>query len=189
MPWLTDWLKISRIGMQMRSAHSRMSLADILSRPAAFDLFRRFKSERTLFVLVGWTFICASDVLLIAITIWGINIAGKFWTDSSKVIKNWFDSTVGFVIDTPFTFRDATDFFPDFREVSSLIVCQVFSVSSWVLDCASLIFFLRVLFFFFLFFTSTVCHSFSGLFAQGPRSGYPGESEMAQAHLYGCVQG
>ena len=26
----------------MRSAHSRMSLADILSRPAAFDLFRRF---------------------------------------------------------------------------------------------------------------------------------------------------
>ena len=31
-------------------------------------------------------FICASEVLLIAITIWGINIAGKFWADSRKVI-------------------------------------------------------------------------------------------------------
>ena len=28
----------------------------------------------------------ASEVLLITITIWGINIAGKFWADSSKVI-------------------------------------------------------------------------------------------------------
>ena len=36
---LIGWLKISQIGMQMRSAHSRMSLADILSRPVAFDLF------------------------------------------------------------------------------------------------------------------------------------------------------
>ena len=31
-------------------------------------------------------FICASEVLLITITIWGINIASKFWTDISKVI-------------------------------------------------------------------------------------------------------
>ena len=31
--------------MQMRSEHSRMNLADILSRPVAFDLFSLFKSE------------------------------------------------------------------------------------------------------------------------------------------------
>ena len=30
------------------------------------------------------------------------------------------------IINTPFTFRDVTDSFPDFLEVSSLIVCQVF---------------------------------------------------------------
>ena len=34
--------------------------------------------------------------------------------------------SVGLVIDTPFTFRDVTAAFSDLREVSSLIVCQVF---------------------------------------------------------------
>ena len=33
--------------MQMRSAHSRMSLAAVLSRPVAFDMFSLFKSEKT----------------------------------------------------------------------------------------------------------------------------------------------
>ena len=44
----------------------------------------------------------------------------------AKLLLNSFDSTVGFAVDTPFTFRDVTDSFPDFLEVSSLIVCQVF---------------------------------------------------------------
>ena len=33
--------------MQMRSAHSRMSLAAVLSRPVTFDMFSLFKSEKT----------------------------------------------------------------------------------------------------------------------------------------------
>ena len=37
----------------MRSAHFRMSLADILSRPVARDLFSLFKSEKTLLTAVG----------------------------------------------------------------------------------------------------------------------------------------
>ena len=57
--------------MQMRSALSRMSLADILARPIAFDLF----SSRP--------------------------IAAKWFLNS-------FESSVGLVIDTPFTFRDVT---------------------------------------------------------------------------------
>ena len=34
-------------------------------------------------------FICASEVLLITITIWGINIASKFWTDSNCLTLTW----------------------------------------------------------------------------------------------------
>ena len=51
LPCLIDWLKISHTGIQMRSAHSRISLADTLTRPVALDLFRLFISERTLFAL------------------------------------------------------------------------------------------------------------------------------------------
>ena len=75
--------------MQMRSAHSRMSLADILSRPVAFDLFSLFKSEKNL-VNTGRkelkSLVPAGDVPLINITIWRINITAKFWTDSNKII-------------------------------------------------------------------------------------------------------
>ena len=38
----------------MRSAHSRISLGDILSRSVALDLFGLFMSENTLLALVGW---------------------------------------------------------------------------------------------------------------------------------------
>ena len=73
----------------MRSAHSRMSLADILSRPVATDLFSLFKSEKN-FVNTGRTelkiLVCAGDAPLITITTWRINITAKFWTDSSKMI-------------------------------------------------------------------------------------------------------
>ena len=76
--------------MQMRSAHSRMNLADILSRPVAFDLFSLFKSEKNFFCTGRAelkTLVCdIGDVPLINITIWRINITGKFWTDSSKMI-------------------------------------------------------------------------------------------------------
>ena len=78
--------------MQMRSAHSRMSLADILSRPVAFDLFSLFKSEKN-FVNTGRTelktLVCAGDVPLINITIWRINITANFWTDSTKMITKF----------------------------------------------------------------------------------------------------
>ena len=40
-----------------------------------------------------------------------------------KVIRQYI---FGLVRDTPFDFRDVTDFFPDLRGVSSLIVCHVF---------------------------------------------------------------
>ena len=39
------------------------------------------------------------------------------------------DSSSGLVIVNPFTFSDVTDIFPDLREVSSFIVCQVFRES------------------------------------------------------------
>lgn len=41
-------IKISYIGTQMRLAYSRISLADILSRPVALDLFNLLMSENTL---------------------------------------------------------------------------------------------------------------------------------------------
>ena len=85
--------------MQMRSAHSRVSLADILSRPVASDLFSLFKSEKN-FANSGRTelktLVCPGDVPLINITIWRINITAKFWTDDDS-----FESSVGLVIDTP----------------------------------------------------------------------------------------
>ena len=37
----------------MRSAHSRISLADIISRPVAFNLSSLFKSDNNLFAVVG----------------------------------------------------------------------------------------------------------------------------------------
>ena len=39
----------------------------------------------------------------------------------AKWVLNSFDSIVGFVIDTPFTFRDVTDSFPDFLSRSKFI--------------------------------------------------------------------
>ena len=38
MPVVKEQLKILQIEMQIKSAHSRISFADILSRPVAFDL-------------------------------------------------------------------------------------------------------------------------------------------------------
>ena len=46
-PAVKEQLKILPIEMQIKSAHSRISLADILSRPLAFDLLRLFNSENT----------------------------------------------------------------------------------------------------------------------------------------------
>ena len=39
--------------MQIKSAHSRISLADILSRPVAFDLLSLFNSDNTWLLFVG----------------------------------------------------------------------------------------------------------------------------------------
>ena len=38
-------------GIEIRSAHSRISLAEILSRPVALDLDNLFKREKTLLLL------------------------------------------------------------------------------------------------------------------------------------------
>ena len=40
-------------GIEIRSAHSRISLAEILLRPVALDLDNLFKREKTLLLLIG----------------------------------------------------------------------------------------------------------------------------------------
>ena len=40
-------------GIEIRSAHSRISLAEILSRPVALDLDNLFKREKTLLLLIA----------------------------------------------------------------------------------------------------------------------------------------
>ena len=91
-PWIADWLKISQIGLQMRSAHSRISLADIISRPVAFDLSSLFKSEKN-FICRCWTEI-------------------KLFISTSEVVqKTQYICVCVLVRDTPFNFRDVTDFF------------------------------------------------------------------------------
>ena len=47
MPVLKEQLKILQIEMQIKSAHSQISPADILSRPVTFDLLSLFNSENT----------------------------------------------------------------------------------------------------------------------------------------------
>ena len=47
MPVVKEQLKILQIEMQIKSAHSRISPADILSRPVTFDLLSSFNSENT----------------------------------------------------------------------------------------------------------------------------------------------
>ena len=47
MPVVKEQLKILRTEIQIKSAHSRISLADILSRPVAFHLLSLFNSENT----------------------------------------------------------------------------------------------------------------------------------------------
>ena len=47
MPVVKEQLKILQIEMQIKSARSRISLADILSRPVAFDLLSLFDTENT----------------------------------------------------------------------------------------------------------------------------------------------
>ena len=87
--------------MQMRSAHSWISITDNISRPFAFDLKSFLKGERALLALVerSWKHwpdrslfsappdqcageVCTSDHT----TIWRINITGMFWTDSSDMV-------------------------------------------------------------------------------------------------------
>lgn len=78
----------------------------------------------------GWTklklSICISEVPQIVITIWSINVTSKFWADSGKMIIKFIREHSWIIINTPFTFRDVTDSFPDFLYVSLLVVCEVF---------------------------------------------------------------
>ena len=53
MPVVKEQFKILQIEMQIKSAHSRINLADILSRPVAFDLLSLFNSENTWLPFVG----------------------------------------------------------------------------------------------------------------------------------------
>ena len=47
MPVVKEQLKILQIEMQIKSARSRISLADIVSRPVAFDLLSLVVTENT----------------------------------------------------------------------------------------------------------------------------------------------
>ena len=47
MPVVKEQYKILQTEMQIKSAHSRIILADILSSPVVFDLLSLFKSEKT----------------------------------------------------------------------------------------------------------------------------------------------
>ena len=47
MPVVKEQLKILQIEMQIKLAHSQISLAHIFLRPLAFDLLRLFNSENT----------------------------------------------------------------------------------------------------------------------------------------------
>ena len=46
-PVVEEQLKILQVEMQIKSAHSRIGIANILSRPLAFDLLSLFNSENT----------------------------------------------------------------------------------------------------------------------------------------------
>ena len=50
---LKDLLKILHKGIEIRSAHSRISFPEILSRPVALDLDNLFRGEETLLLLIG----------------------------------------------------------------------------------------------------------------------------------------
>ena len=112
----------------MRSAYSRRSLPDILSSPVALDLFSLFKSEETLVVLVGRSSnllsVPVSYLRWLSVSEEAILLA-SFDPMVAKWLLNLSDSSLGFVTDNPFTFKEVTVVFPDFLEVSSLIVCQV----------------------------------------------------------------
>ena len=53
-PELKELLKMLQKGIEIRSAHSRISLAEILSRPVALDLDNLFK-ERKDITTTNWT--------------------------------------------------------------------------------------------------------------------------------------
>ena len=53
MPEVKVLLKRSDIGTEIRSAHSRINLAEILSRPVALDLDNLFRREKTILLLIG----------------------------------------------------------------------------------------------------------------------------------------
>ena len=55
MPVVKEQLKILQIEMQIKSAHSWISLADILSRPVAFDLLSLFDTEKTWSVMLRYS--------------------------------------------------------------------------------------------------------------------------------------
>ena len=48
-----EQLKIKQREFEMRSAHSRKSLAEILSRPVALDLLSLYNNEKTLELFVN----------------------------------------------------------------------------------------------------------------------------------------
>lgn len=80
LPCLIEWLEISHIGPQKRSAHSRISLANIFSRLVVLDLFSLFLSEKTLFALVEREMkscVCASEIPLVVSAI-RVNLTFKF---------------------------------------------------------------------------------------------------------------
>ena len=128
MSVVKEQLKILKIEMQIKSAHSRISLAHILTRPLAFDLLSLFTSENTslLFVKVKqnlWSVMLRySRQLLSPLASHGISFA-SFGPIVKKCSLNAFAKSVVLFIETPFTISSLIEEVLLLRDVSSFIVC------------------------------------------------------------------
>ena len=125
-----EQLKILQIEMQIKSAHSRISPADILSRPVTFDLLSLFNSENTWLLFVGvkqnlWSVMLRySKQLLSPLAADGISLA-TFGPIVEKCSLNAFAKSVVWFIETPFIISSSIEGVLLLQDVSSLIVCQV----------------------------------------------------------------
>ena len=73
-------------------------------------------------------FICASEIPLVFSAI-GVSLTDKFWADNGNIVIYSFDISRVSVIVNPLILSDVTNVSPDFWDVNSLTVWQVFQES------------------------------------------------------------
>ena len=95
MPVVKQQLKIIEIYGEIRSAHSRISRLDSLSRPAHLDLFSLFSSFKTCPLSVGRNFNLLDN---------GMSLASLGLIDEKWSLKA-FDKSDDSDIEVPFRFR------------------------------------------------------------------------------------